>query len=145
MSTVLRPATTEDIAFARELYFGTMRYITDRLSDWNEAEQVARFAERFLLEEVRIIVRDDKDVGWLQVGETDEEIFLKQIYIDPGSQNQGIGSRLVANLLERARRANKPVRLGVVKINPALALYQRLGFAITSEDEFKFYMEKRPS
>jgi ribosomal protein S18 acetylase RimI-like enzyme len=57
----------------------------------------------------------------------------------------GIGSRLLADVIERGRLAKKPVRLGVVKINPAVRLYERHGFTITSEDDFKFYMEKRPA
>jgi ribosomal protein S18 acetylase RimI-like enzyme len=31
-----------------------------------------------------------------------------------------------------------------VKINPALRLYERLGFRITHEDERKFYMKRDP-
>ena len=34
--------------------------------------------------------------------------------------------------------------LGVVKINPAKWLYDRLGFRITHEDDRKFYMRREP-
>jgi hypothetical protein len=34
------------------------------------------------------------------------------------------------------------VTLGVVKTNPALWLYRRLGFAITHEDERKLYLRR---
>jgi GNAT superfamily N-acetyltransferase len=145
MPVILRPAVAADLPFARDTYLGTMRYITDRLPDWDEARHIARFAEGFLLDEVRIIVRTDNDIGWLQVSESDDEIFLKQIFLQPESQRKGIGSQLITDLLERGSRTGKPVRLGVVKINPAVELYKRHGFVITSEDEFKFYMEKRPA
>jgi len=105
---------------------------------------MASFVERFLPQEVSIIVADGKDVGWLQVSETDGEIFLKQMFLQRAAQGQGIGSSLLADLIARSHQANKPVRLGVVKINPAVRLYQRFGFMITSEDDFKYYMEKRP-
>lgn len=105
---------------------------------------MANFAERFVPEEVRIILGGNQDIGWLQVSETDGEI-LKQMFLIPASQGQGIGSRLLADVIERARQSKKPVRLGVVKINPAIRLYQRHGFTITSEDGFKFYMEKWPA
>jgi ribosomal protein S18 acetylase RimI-like enzyme len=36
------------------------------------------------------------------------------------------------------------VCLSVVKINPALRLYERLGFRITHEDDRKFYMKREP-
>ena len=105
-----------------------MRYVTDRLTGFDETLHEANFTERFLPDEVRIIVRRNKDVSWLQVSDTDGEIFLKQMFLQPASQGQGIGSRLLADLIERGRRANKAVRLGVVKINPAMQLYQRFGF-----------------
>jgi ribosomal protein S18 acetylase RimI-like enzyme len=35
-----------------------------------------------------------------------------------------------------------PVTLGVVKINPALSLYERLGFRVTHQDDRKFYMRR---
>jgi GNAT superfamily N-acetyltransferase len=140
----LRAATIEDLAFASRLYLETMRYITDRLPDFDEARHMANFAERFLPDEVQIIVESNTDIGWLQVRETEEEIFLKQMFLQPAAQGRGIGSRLLADLIARGRPANKPVRLGVVKINPAVRLYRRFGFAITSEDDFKYYMEKRP-
>ena len=62
MHLSLRAATQADLPFARELYFGTMRYVTNQLPNWDEARQVARFAEQFLSGEVHIIVRDGADV-----------------------------------------------------------------------------------
>jgi ribosomal protein S18 acetylase RimI-like enzyme len=47
-------------------------------------------------------------------------------------------------LLSEAARAGQAVVLGVVKINPALRLYKRLGFQITHDDERKVYMRRNP-
>jgi len=49
---------------------------------------------------------------------------------------------LVKRLIEEAERAGQRVRLEVVKINPALRLYQRLGFRVNGEDERKFHMKR---
>ena len=100
----LRAASLDDLGFAGDVYLKTMLYITDRLPDFDEGQHMARFAERFLPHEVRIIVADSKDVGWLQVSETDDEIFLKQMFLRPASQGQGIGS----SLLVRPDRAWPP-------------------------------------
>jgi GNAT superfamily N-acetyltransferase len=64
-------------------------------------------------------------IGWLQVSETDEEIFLKQMFLQPTAQRKGIGSQLLADLISHGQQANKPVRLGVVKINPAVSVNAR--------------------
>jgi ribosomal protein S18 acetylase RimI-like enzyme len=47
-------------------------------------------------------------------------------------------------LIAEAMRTRQAVTLGVVKTNPALRLYQRLGFRITHEDDRKFYMRRDP-
>jgi ribosomal protein S18 acetylase RimI-like enzyme len=59
-------------------------------------------------------------------------------------QRQGIGTRVLQMLTEEARRVGKPITLGVVKINPARRLYERLGYPRTHEDRHKVYM-LRPS
>ena len=47
---------------------------------------------------------------------------------------------MVKGLIGEAARAGQALTLGVVKIKPALRLYERLGFRTTHEDERKFYM-----
>jgi ribosomal protein S18 acetylase RimI-like enzyme len=60
-------------------------------------------------------------------------------------QGRGIGTQVLTTLLEKARSQRKAVTLGVVKINPAVRLYQRHGFRITHEDDYKFYMRLDPT
>jgi ribosomal protein S18 acetylase RimI-like enzyme len=50
----------------------------------------------------------------------------------------------VQRLISEAVQAILPLKLDVVKINPALRLYQRLGFRITGEEEHKFNMTLDP-
>jgi ribosomal protein S18 acetylase RimI-like enzyme len=47
-------------------------------------------------------------------------------------------------LIEEAIPAKKAITLGVVKINPARRLYEKLGFHITHEDQHKVYMRREP-
>ena len=47
-------------------------------------------------------------------------------------------------LIEEATHAQKAITLGVVKINPARRLYERLGFRVTHEDQHKVYMRREP-
>jgi ribosomal protein S18 acetylase RimI-like enzyme len=42
-------------------------------------------------------------------------------------------------------RASHAALLAVVKINPAVRFYERLGFQITHEDDRKFYMKRDPN
>ncbi|MEH6818173.1 MAG: hypothetical protein V7683_16760 [Pseudoalteromonas distincta] len=38
---------------------------------------------------------------------------------------------------------SKPIKLTVLKNNPALGLYKRLGFTITDENNYEYYMQTR--
>jgi len=57
---------------------------------------------------------------------------------------QGIGSRVMRAVIDEAAYEGKAVTLGVMKINPARRLYERLGFSVTHEDQYKFYMRREP-
>jgi ribosomal protein S18 acetylase RimI-like enzyme len=48
---------------------------------------------------------------------------------------------LIQELLDEAARAGKPFRISVVKTNPAVHLYERLGFKTTGDTGTQFLME----
>jgi ribosomal protein S18 acetylase RimI-like enzyme len=59
-------------------------------------------------------------------------------------QGQGIGTHVLRPLPASAKHQSKVLTLAVMKINPAIRLYERLGFRITHEDEYKLYMRADP-
>jgi RimJ/RimL family protein N-acetyltransferase len=60
---------------------------------------------------------------------------------DEGRQRQGIGTSVIQQVLDEARRSGKPVALQVLKVNPARRLYERLGFSVTGENETLYFMK----
>ncbi|WP_119459533.1 GNAT family N-acetyltransferase [Rhodospirillaceae bacterium SYSU D60014] len=140
MKLELRPARSEDYAFAQRLYFETMRWIIDALFGWDEASQQAKFARQFEVIESMIIVADGQDVGWLQVQEMPDSVNLGQLYVVPAFQRRGIGTHVLTALMADARNRGRSVTLSVVKINPARRLYERLGFRQTQEEHYKVHM-----
>ena len=83
-------------------------------------------------------------MGWLQSMMRDDGLFVAQLFVDGPFQRQGIGTEVMNRLIGEAARLDQAVRLAVVKINPALRLYERLGFHTTHEDARKFYMKRDP-
>ena len=139
----LRPAQPADFAFCQRTYFEPMRKTIGELG-LDEAKHLANFASRWQVEQVRIVMTRGQVIGWLQTASTDDALFLAQLFIDTSFQRQGIGRRLMQILIEEAARENKAITLGVVKTNPARRLYERLGFRVTHEDQYKFYMLRQP-
>jgi ribosomal protein S18 acetylase RimI-like enzyme len=134
----LRAAAPADYDFARRVHHAGMRWIGERLFGWDDAAQDAKLERQYAASEVRIIVAHGQDVGYLQAAEEPDSVFLKELHIAAAFQNRGTGSAVLRLLLAEA--AGKPMTVGVVKINPARAFYERLGFRLVREDDFKFYM-----
>jgi ribosomal protein S18 acetylase RimI-like enzyme len=75
-------------------------------------------------------------------GYVDDATPELSIAILPASRGQGIGSALLTALLDLAATCFPAVSLSVSPANPALRLYQRLGFAIQSETHSSFTLVK---
>lgn len=60
-------------------------------------------------------------------------------------QHQGHATAALEHLRQKAASEGAPLRLRVATTNPALLLYQRLGFLIVANDELSFEMECRPA
>jgi ribosomal protein S18 acetylase RimI-like enzyme len=137
----LRRATEQHYQFALELYLSTMQPYTEELMVWDEAKQRGSFAAQWRPEEIRIIVVDGVDVGWIQVAESPTEIRLQQFFISHDQQRAGIGTEVLRKMLATWRAAEKPVGLNVLKNNPARRLYERVGFSIVGETGVKYEMK----
>jgi len=139
--TTFRPACPEDFDYCARLYFEGMERIIKEVN-LNIDAQVAGLRKRWDVMQVRIITLDGMDIGWLQSFEEDGALFLGQLFVDGALRGRGIGTEVVKTLIAEGARAGRAVTLGVVKTNPALRLYERLGFRATHEDERKFYMRR---
>lgn len=136
-----RPATPADFDYCATLYVAAMA-ATIRELGLDIDRHIADFRDRWSAAETRIITRDGADIGWLQAAAEGDAIFLKQLFVDAPLRNLGIGTEVMHRLIDEATRADRAMTLGVVKTNPALRLYQQLGFAITHEDARKLYMRR---
>ena len=138
----LRPATAADAEFACDTTRETMReYTVATWGEWKEDDARRRVAENIAAGETRIIELDGVPIGIQTVTRNPECVQLLQLFIRPGHQNRGIGSKLIRQLLDQARAEGLPLRLRVLRVNPAFALYRRLGFRVVQEAPERFFME----
>ncbi len=139
----LRPACPQDFDYCAKLYFAGMAQIIRQLN-LDIRRQAASFQKQWEPAQVQVITLQGADVGWLQIAQTGDSLFLSQLFVDTPFQRQGVGTEVMRQLIRDASAAGHAVTLAVAKINPALELYQRLGFKITHEDDLKFYMRREP-
>ncbi len=143
MEIAFRPAAEQDFEACRRLYFSAMES-TFRELNIDPVAHSEGFREQWVPAQVRIIQFDGRDLGWVQVIDRWNELFLAQIFVEPEFQRRGIGSSAIRCVTRQAAAKHVPVTLAVIKNNPARRLYMRLGFRTTHEDVFKLYMRLDP-
>jgi ribosomal protein S18 acetylase RimI-like enzyme len=128
-----RPATAADAEFLWALHRECMHPYVERIWGWDDARQRRHFRGLLDVSECHVVMLAGLAVGSRLVQRCPERIFLASIEILPAFQGQGIGTRLLTELREEASRAELPLELHVLKLNPALRLYTRLGFRRIAE------------
>jgi len=138
----LRPATAADAGFAYRVSRETMRgHALATFGTWNQEEVRQRCSKNIADGFTRIIELDDVQIGIYVVERAPDHVQLLQIFILPEYQRRGIGSHLIERLLAEARATNLPLRLRVLRVNPAFELYRRMGFKVVQETPERYFME----
>jgi len=138
----LRQATAADADFIYRLVEATMRpYVEQIWCSFSEEHARKGVAEMIAADNCSIIRLGGEEIGAISVERHRDFIQLSQLYILPQHQRKGIGTSLVRELASEARSSPKPLRLRVLKTNPARRLYERLGFQVSSITPERVYME----
>jgi ribosomal protein S18 acetylase RimI-like enzyme len=90
-----------------------------------------------------ILLCGDRPVGTLIVNRAPEEIRLVDIALLPEHRGAGLGTAAIRRLQAEAHGSGRPLRLQVLKTNPAVRLYARLGFITTGSDEMRVELASR--
>ncbi|MFS0553606.1 GNAT family N-acetyltransferase [Brevibacillus sp. 179-C9.3 HS] len=145
----------QDEAFLHELYRSTREEEMAHWG-WNEADKLTFMQMQFRMQQHsyharfpvllhQIIVHDQWAVGRIMTANASEAMQLVDISLLPAFRGKGIGTQLIGKLQDEASGSNMPVRLHVQCENPAMRLYERLGFVVTGSTEMYHAMEWRSS
>ncbi len=91
-----------------------------------------------------VVEVDGEPAGRLYVHRGEREIRIVDIALLPEHRGSGIGTSLLHDLLAEADALGKSVTIHVERLNPALRLYERLGFAL-AEDKGVYLFLERPA
>lgn len=139
----LRPTQTNDGDFLLHLY-GTTRAEEMALVSWTEEQknaflqmqfeaQTKHYLAHYPTAEYYIVQRDDISIGRLILESTKDILLIMDIALLPDFRNQGIGTAILNDLMNRACQNNVSLVLRVEFFNPAIRLYTRFGFVKTRE------------
>jgi ribosomal protein S18 acetylase RimI-like enzyme len=134
-----RPRTEADLPFLLGLYAST-RAQEVAVTGWPPEAQLQFLQGQFQAQhhhyltyypdaEWLVVEHDGCAVGRLYVEEWPSQFRIIDIALVPAAQSRGFGSALLADVFARAQAAGKKVSIHVEKNNPAMRLYERLGFA----------------
>ena len=148
---MLRPIAPGDDSFLAGLYAST-RAEELAVTGWSDEEkavfcqkqfdaQSAHYRENYPGASLQIIERAGAPIGRLYVARWEREIRIMDIALLPEHRGAGIGAKLLAELQDEARSAGKTLSIHVERFNPALRLYERLGFKMAEDKGVYLLME----
>lgn len=149
-----RPISDEDLPFLARLYAST-RWEELAGVPWTDEQkhgflrfqfdaQHDHYTKHYPRASFDLVLVDGEPAGRLYVDEWAREIRLVDVALLPGFRNRGLGTHLVGGVMARAEAAGKPLTIHVEGFNPALSLYERLGFRRIGEHGPYLLMEWRP-
>jgi ribosomal protein S18 acetylase RimI-like enzyme len=65
-------------------------------------------------------------------------LHLANLHLLPAYQSRGLGTAIIRDLQARATAAGLPLTTQALKVNPACAFYQRLGFRIMGDTGIRY-------
>ncbi len=149
---IKKEVENEDLEFLFKVFLSTRM---DEVIGWGwDNEQIFSFLQMqfhaqqcsYALQypnmESRIVVFNNEKAGRILISEFEERLVVVDITLLPEFQNNGIGTKILSDLLSDAKKKNKYVQLSVLQNNvQAKKLYKRLGFKPVSENEMYVRME----
>jgi N-acetylglutamate synthase-like GNAT family acetyltransferase len=141
----LRTATKDDSEWLYDTFTSTMRDYIEKTWGWDELMQRHSFEQNLPPASFLIASINNEDIGAYSVLEKHDHLWLEIALIAVNKQGAGFGRRLLHEIQQRASAIQKPIRLSVLKINPACHFYERIGFAIDDQDKWSFKMSWHPA
>lgn len=149
-----RPISAADMDFLQRVYASTRQeemaqtgWSQEQIEEflhmqfWAQHQHYQRFYKNASYE---IILLDQTPVGRLYSDRREDEIRIIDIALLPEYQKRGIGAKILKDLLAEGEQKNLCVQLHVENFNPALHLYERLGFRRIADDGVYVSMEWTP-
>ena len=140
----VRLATLKDEPDLFELHRTAFREHIERIWGWDEDWQRANFVREWASSVTSVVRLNGRTVGYLQVRNESDRVYLQNIALHPDFQNKGMGTELLNEVKAAATARQLPVDLAVFRTNgSAQRFYERHGFRRTGESRTHIEMSWR--
>jgi len=138
----LRPATAADKAWLDQLRRAAYADLFDATwGGWDEDRHRRHFDGTWERGGIQAIEIDGRPIGMVQLTQSDDRVEVIEIQIALDHQNNGIGTQLMRDVMDRASQQGRDVVLSTgLKNAGAIRLYERLGFEATERTDSKVWM-----
>ena len=141
--------------FLLRLYWTTRAEEMAMVTDWTDEQkdafvrmqfqaQHAWYQEHYGDAQFDLVLADGMPAGRLYVHRRVAEIRLVDISLLPEYRSGGIGTALLHELFAESAESGKPVTIHVEKYNPAMRLYERLGFVPIADRGVYLLLQRSP-
>lgn len=139
-------ATSYDEAVIFDLYCHVMKEYITEIWGWDQKWQENDFKNHFVPENITVIRKEDKAVGYSQIEDLGNQLYIRMLLLLPNYQRRGIGSRLLNAAIAKAKAQSKGIALQVFKVNEeARRFYENHGFQVQGETPNSFTMVFMPN
>ena len=154
MPVELRPVRDDDASFLRAVY-GSTREVELAPVPWTDDQKRAFLDQQFAAQDAYyrehydnasydVVLFDGVGAGRLYVARWSDEIRIMDISFLPEFRGKGIGTKILEDLLAEGAASGRRVSIHVEQMNPAMKLYERLGFRAIEERGVYVFMEWAP-
>jgi GNAT superfamily N-acetyltransferase len=140
-----RPAQPADLADLLALVEKTLRkYVEQSLGPWDPLGAERSIAASLDQCDWQILSLDGARLGAIAVVRDEREMRLAELFLEPAFHGRGWGTALVQEVIAEASQRGLPLRLRVLRSNPARRLYARLGFEVEQSSPERLWMVVQP-
>ena len=136
----MRKGEPKDMGWLYQTFKVTMQRFIQETWGWDELLQEHSFHDNLPAKSFTIATLDG-DVGALNLREKTDHLWLEMLLVLPEYQGRGIGRQMLEHAQREARKAQKPLRLSVLKLNPAHGFYRHMGFEQSALDQWSYKMQ----